>query len=140
MTNIHAKASCLCGSVTFEAEVGEKVGACHCDICRKWGGGPLFALDSGNDLEISGKANVVVFDSTAWAERAFCSVCGSHLYIRVKSSGRYIVPAGLFDLDTELTFDHQIFIDKKPSYYCFANETMDSTGEEVFAQFTQPEG
>mgnify|MGYP000675211619 CR=1 FL=1 len=30
---------------------------------------------------------------------------------------------------------HQIFIDEKPAYYCFANETHNMTGAEVFAQF-----
>jgi hypothetical protein len=79
---------------------------------------------------------VTVFGSTDWAERGFCSKCGTHLYIKVTGSGRYIVPAGIFALDEQLNFDHQIFTDKQPSYYCFANETTNMTGEEVFAQFT----
>jgi hypothetical protein len=47
--------------------------------------------------------------------------------------GRYILPAGFFELDEGLEFDYQIFIDKKPTYYCFANETREMTGAEVFA-------
>ena len=99
-----------------------------------WGGGPLLALNGGTGLEISGIENVTSYASTEWAERGFCSRCGTHLFIRVQGSGRYIVPAGLFPLDEVLQFDHQIFIDKRPSYYCFANETRDLTGEQVFAQ------
>jgi hypothetical protein len=34
-----------------------------------------------------------------------------------------------------LVFDRQIFIDEKPEYYSFANETKNMTGAEVFAQF-----
>ena len=136
MSEIERSGSCLCGSVTVNGTFGESVGACHCDICRTWGGGPLLALDGGVDLEVSDLSFVTVFGSTDWAERGFCSKCGTHLYIKVKDSGRYIVPAGLFDLDQELDFDHQIFIDKRPSYYCFVNETKDMTGEEVFGQFT----
>ena len=135
MPELESNGSCLCGTVSIGGTFGESVGACHCDICRAWGGGPLLALDGGVDLHVSDPSSVTVFGSTDWAERGFCSKCGTHLYIRVKGSGRYIVPAGLFDLDNELNFDHQIFVDKRPSYYCFANETKNMTGEEVFAQF-----
>lgn len=97
----------------------------------------MLALNGGTGLEISGIENVISYASTDWAERAFCSKCGTHLFIRVNGSGRYIVPAGLFPLDEVLQFDHQIFIEKRPSYYCFANETSDLTGEQVFAQASQ---
>jgi hypothetical protein len=131
-----ATASCICGAVTLSADVGKSVGACHCDLCRRWGGGPLLALDGGNDVVIDGGACVATYPTTDWAERGFCSRCGTHLYIRVNQSGRYIVPAGLFDLDAGLEFDHQIFVDRRPSYYCFANETRQQTGAEVFAEFS----
>ena len=137
MTSIEARGSCLCGAVSLHArELGTDAGACHCDICRKWGGGPLFALSCG-ELRIEGKDGISVYDSTAWAERGFCSVCGTHLFIRVKPNGRYILPAGLFPVEGELRFDHQIFIDRKPDYYRFANETKNLTAEEVFAEHAQ---
>lgn len=129
-----AAASCLCGAAAVTADVGESVGACHCDLCRRWGGGPLLALDGGTEVSVQG--SVETFPTTEWAERGFCSKCGTHLFIRVNGSGRYILPAGLFDLDEGLVFDHQIFVDKRPGYYCFANETREQTGEEVFAGFS----
>jgi len=49
------------------------------------------------------------------------------------------MPVGLFDDDAVFVFDHQVFIDEKPSFYCFANETHDMTGPEVFAKFAPPE-
>jgi hypothetical protein len=138
MRSIEANGSCLCGAVSIQTgELGTDAGACHCDICRKWGGGPLFALSCGDNLRIEGKDKITVFDSTAWAERGFCSLCGTHLFIRVKSNGRYILPAGLFSAESNLRFDHQIFIDRKPDYYSFVNETKNLTGEEVFAQHAQ---
>jgi len=97
----------------------------------------MLALNGGTELEISGIGNVTSYATTEWAERGFCSKCGTHLFIRVNVSGRYIIPAGLFPLDEALHFDHQIFIDKRPSYYCFANETKDLTGQQVFAQASQ---
>jgi len=35
----------------------------------------------------------------------------------------------------EEKYDHQVFIDEKPSMYRFANETEDMTGAEVFAKY-----
>ena len=51
-----------------------------------------------------------------------------------------MVPVGLFDNELvnelpNLEFDHQIFIEEKPGYYDFANETKNMTGEEVFKMF-----
>jgi len=95
----------------------------------------MLALDGGVGVRVDGELNVVVYPTTEWAQRGFCSKCGTHLFIRVNQTGRYILPAGLFDIDEGLRFDHQIFIDKMPNYYSFANETRDLTGAEVFADF-----
>lgn len=141
MTTVEARGSCLCGAVALHTtQLGLDAGACHCDICRKWGGGPLFALSCGDDLRFEGEDRISVFGSSAWAERGFCSACGTHLFIRVKQSGRYILPAGLFPVESRLRFDHQIFIDRKPDFYGFTQETKNLTGAEVFAQHTQGSG
>lgn len=129
--------ACLCGSVEVRANVESTVGACHCDICRTWGGGPLFALDGGDDVSFAGAEHVRTHATSDWAERGFCAQCGTHLFIRVNQTGRYILPAGLFDrVLADIVFDHQIFVDKRPGYYRFANTTAEQTGAEVFAQFS----
>ena len=133
-------ASCLCGSVTMTAtQVSRKLEACHCSMCRKWGGGPALVVDCGNEVEIDGVENVTVYNSSDWAERGFCSVCGTHLFYRLKDSNQHIIPAGFFSDIGELEFEKQIFIDEKPDYYSFANETEAMTGVEVFAQFANPD-
>jgi hypothetical protein len=126
---------CLCGAVEIHvANVSEKVGACHCGTCRKWGGGPLLAVDCGTDVSFTGEQHITSYNSSDWAERGFCSRCGTHLFYRVKQTGQYIMPAGLFE-DMNYDFDHQIFIDTKPDFYSFENKTKNMTGEEVFAAF-----
>ncbi len=70
-----------------------------------------------------------------WAERGFCKQCGGHLFYKLKRNNQYIVPAGVFENLQEVVFDHQIFIEEKPSFYCFSNQTRNMTGAEVFAQF-----
>ncbi|MGY0216374.1 GFA family protein [Endozoicomonadaceae bacterium StTr2] len=132
---VSATGKCLCGSVELSTEaMSLKVGACHCSTCRTWVGGPLLAVDCGSDVKISGQASVSVFNSSGWAERGFCSNCGSSVFYRLKHNNQYIVPVGLFGNGYAFDFDHQIFIDEKPTYYCFANKTRDMTGKEVFEQ------
>ena len=133
------KGSCLCGLVSLStASMNNHVAACHCSMCRKWGGGPLLAVECESDLNFSGEENIGVYQSSEWAERGFCKKCGSHLFYKVKQNNQYIIPVGIFEHCEGLIFDHQVFIEEKPEYYCFANETKNLTGAEVFAQFAPP--
>lgn len=132
---IEAEGSCLCGAVTITAKLeSNSVGACHCDMCRKWAAGPFMAIDCGTDIDIAGADQITTYVSSEWAERAFCGRCGSLLYYHLKAAGQFIVSAGIFSLDDTLHFDHQVFIEEKPPYYTFSNATKDMTGEELFAQ------
>ena len=72
------------------------------------------------------------------AERGFCKKCGSHLFYRLKQNHQYYIPVAIFDNESGLVFTHQVFIDEKPDYYSFANETKNMTGAEIFAQFAPP--
>lgn len=136
MTKTSARGSCLCGAVHIEvADAAASVGACHCGMCRKWGGGPLLAVECGAEVELSGEENIALFASSEWAERGFCKRCGTHLFYRLRQGLQYHVPAGLFDESPDFSLDQQIFIDEKPAYYGFANNTRDMTGAEVFALF-----
>jgi hypothetical protein len=104
-------------------------------MCRQWGGGPLLAVECGSDVTFDGEENIGVYQSSEWAERGFCKKCGSHLFYRLKQNQQYFIPVGIFKNSEGFVFDHQVFIDEKPEYYSFANETQNLTGEEVFALF-----
>lgn len=135
------KGSCLCGAVRVSVpEMNVHAGTCHCGMCRKWTGGPLFAVDCGSEVSFEGMENVTAYNSSEWAERGFCKKCGSHLFYRLKQGNRYIVPVGLFDNSGMFIFDHQIFIDEKLAFYTFANQTKNMTGAEVFAQYAPTTG
>jgi len=86
------KGSCLCGSITIEANtMSTNLGICHCDMCRKWSSGPYLAVDCGSDVKINGEENVSVYNSSEWAERAFCKQCGTNLFYRLKSTKQHMV-------------------------------------------------
>lgn len=128
------KGKCLCGSVGVRAEVEEHMDACHCPMCRVWTGGPLMTVECSSP-EWSGEEHISVYDSSDWAQRGFCKQCGTHLFYRLKAIPHYALPAGLLEGTENFTFTQQIFVDKKPDNYDFANRTKELTGEEVFALF-----
>ncbi|ANF56798.1 GFA family protein [Halotalea alkalilenta] len=128
------RGGCLCGAVQLYVMVdGHKVGACHCAMCRKWGGGPLLALENVLGLRLEGEEAVSVYASSNWAERGFCSHCGTHLFYRLKDGGHYAVPVGLLEVDDDWVLDEEIFIESQPPYYAFSNQTKRLTGEQAFA-------
>ena len=137
MTELSEKiGSCLCGAVRVTAHnPSNRVGACHCGMCRRWGGGPFMEIDCGTDVSFDGEANIEVYDSSDWAERGFCKKCDRHLFYRLKQNRRHMVPVGLFDDQNNLVFEHQVFIDKKPAFYSFSNDTKNMTEAEIFAMF-----
>ncbi|OAO03070.1 GFA family protein [Parasphingorhabdus sp.] len=128
------KGHCLCGAVKITAkQAPSHVGTCHCNMCRRWGSGPFMELDCGTDVAIEGEENVTIYPSSDWAERAFCKICGTHLLYRLKGSGEHMVCAGIFGDIDGLEFTSQVFIDEKPAYYSFAEDTKNMTGAELFA-------
>lgn len=133
---LHFRGSCLCGAVSLDVTAdGYSVAACHCTMCRTWAGGPMLSLESVSSVSIDGEVDVGVYTSSDWAERGFCRRCGTHLFYRLRDGSHYAVPVGLVDHGAPWHFDTQIFIDEKPGFYAFANQTTDMTGPEVFEAF-----
>ena len=125
---------CLCGAVSLSvASAKPLVDVCHCDMCRRWGGGPLMGM-SGASFTIAGKEHVTSYASSDWAERAFCSKCGTNLWYRFVPSDLYSFTAGLFDIRDGVEIEQQIFVDEKPDFYDFAQQTPMKTGAEIIAE------
>lgn len=131
-----ASGSCLCKAVSLSFTLGEEVfDACHCSMCRKWGGGPAFTVAGGHHVMFKGEESITTYNSSAWAERGFCKTCGTHLFYRLKETGFYNFPLGLIDDNEKLKFHLQIFVDHKPENYNFSNETALMTEAEVIAKY-----
>lgn len=124
---------CMCGAVRLTGFAKDaKVGACHCDMCRRWSSGPFFEVSCEN-VTFEGEDNITKIRSSDWAERAFCKVCGSNLYYHLIDSSEFQIAAGLFDDPSELRLSLQVFADQKPPYYTLADKTETMTAAEVFA-------
>ena len=130
---------CLCGAVLFECDgVEAQHHACHCKMCRRWSGGPALAVEVER-VAFEGAENIARFRSSEWAERGFCKQCGANLFYRIVDSDQYIITAGAFDDQSGFEMASQFFIDEKPGFYEFANQTRMMTGPEVFAMYAKPE-
>jgi len=76
--------SCLCGKVAYSAKVKTGAGACHCHMCRRWSGGLYMSVHALGKVEFQGAENIQNYESSEWAERGFCTQCGSSLYYFLK--------------------------------------------------------
>lgn len=127
---------CLCGAVQVRATPKRRhVEACHCTMCRHWGGAAFLSVQGGNEVEIDGEAQVIRYRSSDWAERGFCGRCGSNLFYHYLPLGTYAFSAGLFPDDVLQPLVEEIFVDEKPPYYAFDADSEKLTGAEVMAKF-----
>jgi hypothetical protein len=132
---------CLCGAVRYTAKsLQPKMAACNCSMCRRWSGGPYLSIGT-NEVEWSGEEALTTYTSSDWAERGFCSVCGSSLFYRVTKDGPFhgAMHIAFGTLDDQSGFDMKMefYIDLKPSAYAFAGEHKRLTEAEVMALFTE---
>ena len=108
---------CLCRAVTITVagEHDARVGACHCRMCQRWSGG-LFVCFTADASAVSVTGEVTRYRSSAFAERAFCARCGSHLwFIDVEDGARprsYELMPGLFDEARTWPLRSEIYVDR----------------------------
>jgi hypothetical protein len=122
---------CLCKEVKVSIQQApENFAVCHCESCRRWVGGAGMNFNAGQNLKFSGEHLVGRYSSSEWAERGFCKNCGTNLFFRLKKTDHYFLSIGLFGSDISPQFTLQEFIDEKPEYYSFADETRSFTKEE----------
>ena len=135
---------CLCGAVAFTCEPmpqedGVHVDACHCGMCRRQIGGPLMGVTLAKAPTVEDESQLVVYNSSEWSQRLFCKTCGSNLCYRLRKNDFHTVHAGALDDISDAKLALEIFVDDKPDYYDFAQETKKMTGAEVLAAFASGE-
>lgn len=85
-TDNQPSGSCLCGQVQFLANLPSKWCAhCHCSMCRKAHGAGYVTWVGFEQDQVTftqGADQLSWFDSSAGAQRGFCSQCGSSMFFR----------------------------------------------------------
>lgn len=114
------RGSCLCGSVSYEAN-GEMrpICACHCTQCRKFSGHFTTSTSSAKkDLTVSDAAGTLAWYKTDSARWGFCNRCGSSLFFQPDdNTKRTSIFAGSIDGNTELNLSVQMYCESKGDYY-----------------------
>ncbi len=133
---------CLCGAVTFTAcDVTDEVHACHCKMCQRWAGGMLMAVTvPAKDIIWTGEEHIGRMTSSEWAERGWCTKCGSGLFYRITAEGPYAgnheIPLGLFDDANGFRLTREIFVDRKSDSFELVGQHHMMTEAEVLAMFS----
>ncbi len=127
---------CMCGAVSFEIrDVQTEFGCCHCEMCQRWAGSALLGFTVPQDtVTFEGIENVATLQSSDWAERSWCSKCGSGLWYRETATGTYHMPVGLLDDQTGMKLVTEIFSDCRSPAFSFANDTKKVTRAEIIAR------
>ena len=129
---------CLCGETTFEVELkNHDVHVCHCSMCRRQTSGVIMTVDVvKGSLKFIQQKHLSVFNSSEWGERGFCNACGTTIFCGTKDQSYCNI--NVFSLNEpvkDLKLDMEIFIDSKPDFYNFQNDTKKLTEAEVAALF-----
>ena len=127
---------CLCGAVRFSAEEVElEFGVCHCIMCQRWSGGPFFSTMTGK-VTFEGEEHLTRYQSSAWAERGFCNICGSNIFYRILKLPNHEICIGAFDDKDGLVVTSEIFIDRKPEGFSIAGDHVRLTEKETLEKYT----
>lgn len=129
---------CLCDAVRFEVDVPERTySVCHCGLCRRWSGGPLMSVHCPEpNTEWLNDEGLTWYQGTPWAQRGFCSRCGSNLFWRLaeQPEGMLIVSVDALDDDDGFALDRHIYSDAKPDRYEFADDRPRVTEAELMKE------
>ena len=125
---------CLCKAVKITLDQPKKqVEVCQCDMCRRWGGAFYSGL-SGASFTIAGEDSITAYRSSEWAERAFCSVCGSNLWYKFLPTGNRSFLAGLFSDADQYPVEREIFADERAAWCELAGDHPRLSGAETIAE------
>ncbi len=127
---------CLCGAVTASAVLAKtELTVCHCDMCRRHTSSMFIGVSpKQSSVRIEGPAKS--FRSSDWAERGFCSECGSTLWYGTVHDGARYLAAGLFENAGGGKAAYEYFSDKCPSGYRLEHDGKRLTTEETIAVFS----
>lgn len=124
---------CLCGAVEVRARLTKPIlRACHCDMCRRHTSGMFISVPTERDTQsVTGPAKT--FESSQWAERGFCGICGSTLWYA--SGNERQLAAGLFKNAADAALKLEFFADKCPQGYSLSGDHRRMNTDEMHALF-----
>jgi hypothetical protein len=111
---------CLCGAVRYRATAHPLRGViCHCSMCRKHSGAPALAfVHFPRDAFTWSKGEPTRYRSSPFAERGFCSVCGSTLSMHEEVlANRVQICVGSLDNAERVRIDDHVWVEQRISWF-----------------------
>lgn len=109
--------SCLCGGIKYAIEeMDQKMGHCHCKMCRKFHGAAFATYGfakTENFHWLEGEELLREYTAENGTKRLFCEKCGSSLIFVPSNSDESTVEVALGSLDSDL--------DPQPAAHIFTN-------------------
>lgn len=133
---------CLCGAVSVRVTGhGGFTGACHCRMCQRWSGALFVSFNAPADA-VTVTGEVTRYQSAAFAERAFCPRCGSHLWMRNTEAddSSYDLMPGLFDAARDIPLQSEIYTDRALPGLALAGDHRRATRAQYEARNPHLEG
>jgi len=103
-------------------------------MCQRWSGG-LFLCFEALPGAVRVEGEVTRYPSSPFAERAFCTRCGSHLWMRETDceDAPYELMPGLFDAASEWPLRSEIYTDRAMACVSLAGDHDRKTEDEYQA-------
>ena len=131
-------AACMCGAVQMTADVEATFGTCYCKMCQRWSAGTFRGVHAHNIRYRHGEDLVTVHRSSDWANRGFCSRCGSNLFYH--ADGQPVsLAVGILDTIEDMTPAYEFFCDLKPAPFEQMDGARKMTSAEIETIYGVPE-
>ncbi|MGK0375497.1 MAG: hypothetical protein ACJA2E_001976 [Arenicella sp.] len=118
MSNAAYQGQCLCGAIQYEADkVSNKMGHCHCTMCRKFHGAAFATFGSvanSNFRWLAGENLLQTYLAENGTKRKFCSQCGSSLIFEsAEDNGLIEFSLATLDISPAISPDAHIYTGSK---------------------------
>ena len=141
--NGRLQGKCLCGAcaLSIDGDYIAAVGVCHCSMCHRWSGG-ILGLFSASANAVQTNGPIARHPTSAFAERAFCSVCGSSLWMRdtIEPDSDYEFVIGAFPAAHDFPLISEIYTDTAPQFSTLSGNHKRATRAEYEARNRFVEG
>lgn len=105
-------------------------------MCRTVLGWVTMWLHIDGPITFESDKHLKWYSSSDWGMRWFCGNCWTSLAWSMKDKSMMVPFAGSLDDTSDVVFKEEIFIDEKPGFYHFWNDTKQKTWTEVFTEFS----
>lgn len=111
---------CLCGAVRYRATSSPIRGViCHCSMCRRHSGAPALAFVHFRVQDFMWvRGEPARYRSSAFAERGFCSTCGSTLSMHEEVlADRVQIAVGSLDQPQRVSIDDHVWTQQRIPWF-----------------------